>query len=194
MSISSVTIRFDNADLFSLTMLTGSVPSDPSQSSQDSQFIPPSDNGATIPTDHTYTFAKPFIVPNGEGANFSLSLTITTNPQITLLRTPVIRAGLVDFGAGPGSHGWGALPGVLMLLSLCTTVFATGRRRTVIALIILMLAAASQVGCDNGSVPGPSGGVPMSTQTARDVAAMNPAHENVGVGGLPALMSTISVP
>jgi len=134
------------------------------------------------------------IVPKGGAATFSLSLTISTTPQITMRRPQVIYAGLFDAGAGHGSPGLTALGGVLMLLSLCTAGLGGSRRRTMIALIILMLAAASQVGCDNGSVPSSSGGTIMSTQTATGVAAAAQTGGPVGVGGLPAHLSTISVP
>jgi len=184
-TISSTTIDFDNADLFSSTTLTASA----GGVTETSKFMP-----TVTTTSIQYRFTPPLIVPKGGAATFSLSLTISTTPQITMRRPQVIYAGLFDAGAGHGSPGLTALGGVLMLLSLCTAGLGGSRRRTMIALIILMLAAASQVGCDNGSVPSSSGGTIMSTQTATGVAAAAQTGGPVGVGGLPAHLSTISVP
>ncbi len=164
-TISSLTIMFTNADLFASTTVTGTVPLDPSQQSQNSRFTPPLDNGSTASTEHTYMFPTALTVPSGEDANFSLALTITARPQTTMRRVRAIYAGV--FGAsGPLSPGLGVLSGVLMLLSLCTTAIGGSRRRLILALLILMLVAASQVGCDNGSVPSSNGGPVISMQSA----------------------------
>ena len=184
MTISSVTIAFDNADLFSSTTLTGIA----AGVSESSTFVPPLD----IPS-ISYKFATPLTVPTGGDATFTLSLTITKTPQITMRRPQFVYAGLFDSGAGRGSPGLAALSGALMLLSLCTAVIGRSRRRTMIALIMLMLAvAATQVGCDNGSVA-TSGGPIRSTQTASDVAAASQTGGPMKIGGLPVFLSTVSL-
>lgn len=108
-------------------------------------------------------------------------------------KTRAIYAGMFDIGAGR-SPGLGALSAALMLLSLCTAAVSGSRRRTMIALILLMLAVASQVGCDSGSVPSSSGGPFESTQNASMVAAASPTGGPIGIGGLPVFMSIITVP
>ena len=65
----------------------------------------------------------------------------------------VIYAGMLGNGSGGEYRGLGPLSGVLILLSIATAAFGGSRRRVTIALIILMIAAVSQVGCDSGSVP-----------------------------------------
>jgi len=184
MTISSVTIAFDNADLFSSTTLTGSA----AGVSESSTFIPPLD----IPS-ISYKFATPLIVPTDGDATFTLSLTITKTPEITMRKTRVIYAGMFDIGAGR-YRGLGALSAALMLLSLCTVAVGGSRRRVMIALIMLMLAvAATQVGCDNGSVATSGGGPIRSTQTASDVAAAGQTGGAVKIGGLPVFLSTVSL-
>ncbi len=131
MIVSSVTITLDNADLFTSTTVTGSVPSDPSQPAQEVRYLPPSDNGANPPpiTVHTYTFPTPFTVANGESAEFSLSLTVSANPQITMRGVRVIYAGMLGNGSGGEYRGMGPLSGVLILLSIATAAFGGSRRR-----------------------------------------------------------------
>ncbi len=182
-TISSTTIDFDNADLFTSTTVTGSA----GGVTETSQFTP-----TFTTTRIEYKFTPPLMVPKGGAATFSLSLTITTNPQITMRRPHVVYAGMFDIGAGR-SPGLGALSAALMLLSLCTAAVGGSRRRTIMALILLALVVASQVGCDNGSVPTSNGGPIMSTQTATGVGAAHPTGGPVGVGGLPAFLSTVSV-
>ncbi len=183
MTISTVSISFDNADLFTSTVLTGSA----GGVTETSQFSP-----TVSTTNIDYTFSPPLVVPKGQSATFSLSLTITTTPQITMRKTRAIYAGMFDIGAGR-SPGLGALSAALMLLSLCTAAVNGSRRRTMIA-ILLMLAVASQVGCDSGSVPSSSGGPFESTQNASRVAAASPTGGPIGIGGLPVFMSKITVP
>jgi hypothetical protein len=94
----------------------------------------------------------------------------------------------------------------MLLLSLGATLVAKSRpRRMFFALVIVLLAVTSQVGCDNGSVgslsgSGSGGGggggrsVPTSTQTAMHVAANNMGGIPLTVGGFPIVLSTITVP
>jgi len=83
----------------------------------------------------------------------------------------------------------------MLLLSLGTTLVAKSRpRRMFFALVIVLLAVTSQVGCDTGSVGslssgsgggGGGGGVPKSTQTAMHASAMNLKGTTLTVGRIP---------
>lgn len=185
-AISSVTIAFDNADLFTSTLLTGEA----GGVTETSPFKPALDFGAITTTSIDYKFVPPLVVPKGGTATFSLAVTITTTPQMTMRGAHVVYAGLFSLVAGRGSLGLGTLAGALMLLNLCSATIGGSRRLTLIALIVLMLALASQVGCDNGSVP--TGGPITSTQTAMGVAA-NQNGVPLEIGGLPAVLGTVSV-
>ena len=105
---------------------------------------------------------------------------------------------------GDGFGGSGGFFASMLLLSLGTTLVAKSRpRRMFFALVIVLLAVTSQVGCDNGSVgslsSGSGGGgggrsVPTSTQTAMHASAMNMEGTSLTVGGFPIVLSTINVP
>jgi hypothetical protein len=172
-TISSVTIAFDNADLFTTTKLTATA----AGVTETSQFNP-----TFSTTSIDYTFSPPLVVPKGESASFSLSLTITTTPQITMRQPRAIYAGTFGTGAGGNYHSLTPLCGLLMGLSLAMAGMGSSRRRLMIALVILVLAAASQVGCDSGSIPSSSGAY-ESTQTAMSVAAAKQTGGPITVGG-----------
>ena len=72
MTVSTVRIFFDNADLFTTTVLTASVGGVTETSS-----FNPTDSTTNI----DYTFSPPLNVPKGQSATFSLSLTITKTPN-----------------------------------------------------------------------------------------------------------------
>ena len=98
---------------------------------------------------------------------------------------------------GDGLGGSGGFLASMLLLSVGTTRVSKSRpRRMFFALMIVLLALTSQVGCDNGSVgsSGSTSGTQISTQTAKQVAAANEAGSNIAVAGLPIKLSTISVP
>jgi hypothetical protein len=67
----------------------------------------------------------------------------------------------------------------------------------VVVALLLLLALASQVGCDNGSNPGggsSTGVVVQSTQTATQLEAMKQENNQpVQIAGLPAEMGTVSL-
>jgi hypothetical protein len=182
MTISSVTIAFASANLFTSTVVTGSA----AGVTQTSEFTP-----AFTTKSIEYKMTPPLMVPTAGSATFSLSMTITTDPQATARRAGAVYAGLFDLGTGGGSPGLGAMTGALLLLSVCTGLISGSRRRTTAALIILMLVAASQVGCDSGSVPA-SNTVYYSNQTATAIAAAGPKGA-VGIGGLPAFLSHFTI-
>jgi hypothetical protein len=181
MIVPSVTINFDNADIFSTMTITGSAGGQTSTST----FVPD-----TTTNDVTFLFNPPLIVSPGGMATYNLAVTISKNPDVTMGTRRVRYAGIVGAAPGLGSSGWTGLLITLGLLGICTTSLSGSRRRKMLVVLsIVMLAAASQVGCDNGrTLSGES-----STQTATAVAATAPSGSPLAVGGLPAVLSTISV-
>ena len=98
---------------------------------------------------------------------------------------------------GGGATGSNALLVGLALLELCAGAISATRRRRALMALLLLVALASQVGCDNGSVSAPQAptfGVIQSTQTAEQVEAEEQAnHEPVKIGGLPVVIGTVSL-
>jgi hypothetical protein len=142
------------------------------------------------------------MIPTGGMATYTLMTTVTTNTGITMRQSPVKYASMIPREGFGGSGGFLAS---MLLLSLGTTMVAKSRpRRMFFALVIVLLAVTSQVGCDNGSVgslSGSGGGggggrasVPASTQTAMHASAMNMEGTALTVGGFPIVLSTIKVP
>ncbi len=98
---------------------------------------------------------------------------------------------------GDGSGGSGSFLASMFLLSVGTTRVSKSRpRRMFFALMIVLLALTSHVGCDNGSDGsfGSTSGTQIPTQTAKQLAAANEAGSNIAVAGLPIKLSTVSVP
>jgi hypothetical protein len=200
MVTSQVMMTFTNADLFSSATVTASV---------DGVVV----STATVPNPQTFgnspeagnmtpfNFNPQVVVQDGQSATYALSVVVTTTPQVTMWRRPVMYASMVP---GDGVGGWGGgLLASMLLLSIGTTLVASSRpRRMYIVLVIMLLAMTSQVGCDNGSVGGgsssTSSGTPASTQKARGVMAKNQmTGGNIPVSGFPKEglpLSTITVP
>jgi hypothetical protein len=195
-----LTISFANADLFSSATLTGVV-----GETQSTATVSPITGGNSPEQANSTDFnlAPPLHVPNGQTATYTLTVTVSNNPKITMRRSPVKYAAMIP---GSGFGGSGGFLAAMLLLSLGTTLVAKSRpRRMFFVLVIVMLAVTSQVGCDNGSVgslsgSGSGGGggggrsVPTSTQTAMHVAANNMGGIPLTVGGFPIVLSTITVP
>jgi hypothetical protein len=202
MVTSQVTITFDNADLFSSATVTATVGEATSTATvvQVTGGDSPEHPNMTV-----FNLEPPLVVPAGESATINLSVVVSTTPNVTMLRRPVMYASMVP---GDGLRGWGGgLLASMLLLSVGTMLVTNSRpRRMYFVLVIVLLAMTSQVGCDNGSIGSPSGGssgssssVPkVSNQNARGVTANN---QNTGdpitvsgfpPGGIP--LSTISVP
>jgi hypothetical protein len=99
--------------------------------------------------------------------------------------------------AGGRATGSNALLAALALLELCAAGISITRRRRLLMALLLLLTLASQVGCDNGSVPSPppaTTGVISSTQTAMELEAMKQVNNNpVKIAGLPIVMGTVSL-
>ena len=193
-----VTIAFNNADLFSSATLTGVV-----GESQSTATVQPITGGNSPEQANSTAFnlAPPLMIPNGETATYTLTVTVSNNPKITMRRSQVKYASMIP---GEGVGGSGGFLAAMLLLSLGTTLIAKSRpRRMFFALLIVLLAVTSQVGCDTGSSGsggesgsggGGGGSVPASTQTVEGVAANNLADAPVVVGGLPVVLSMIKVP
>jgi hypothetical protein len=149
-------------------------------------------NSPEQPNNTAFVLQPPLVVPAGETASYSLSVTVSKNPQVTRRDEPVIYAGMVGANS---SNSNGFLLALALLELFATGVGTTRRRRTLVALLML-LAFATAVGCDNGSVPSPppaTTGVISSAQTATQLQAITQAKGNaMGIGGLPMLMGTIS--
>ncbi len=192
-----VTISFDNADLFSSATLTGVV----GESQSTATVVPVTGGNSPEQANSTdFNLTPPLDIPNGETATYTLTVTVSNNPKVTMRRSPVKYAAMIP---GEGFGGSGGFLAAMLLLSLGTTLVAKSRpRRMFFALVIVMLAVTSQVGCDNGSSGSGGGGsgggggrsVPASTQTVEGVEANNLADAPVIVGGLPIVLSMIKVP
>jgi hypothetical protein len=175
----SVTIAFDNADLFTSATLTATVGTAVTTST-----VVPSDST-------TFIFNPPVMIPLGGSVTYSLQTTITTTPNITRLERPIAYASIIP---GGGSRVASTLVAAMAFLSIFTALTGVSRpRRLMFALVLLLLAVTTEVGCDNGSIGSPTG-PQFSTQTANDVAAKNQTGGPVLIGGLPVVMSTITVP
>jgi hypothetical protein len=193
-----LTISFANADLFSSATLTGVV-----GETQSTATVSPITGGNSPEQANSTDFnlAPPLHVPNGQTATYTLTVTVSNNPKITMRRSPVKYAAMIP---GSGFGGSGGFLAAMLLLSLGTTLVAKSHpRRLFFVLVIVMLALTSQVGCDNGSSGsgGESGGggggggsVPTSMQTVQGVTATNTDGGPIIVSGLPIVLSTINVP
>jgi hypothetical protein len=175
----SVTIGFDNADLFTSATLTATV----GHTASTSTVVPA--------TGTTFTFNPPVTIPFGRSVTYSLSATITTRPNITRRELPIAYASIFPFGQSREANIFASLIGLSCALALLTA--GSSKRRLMFAAALVLLLVSVETGSDNGSIGGPSG-AQFSTQTARDVAAENQTGGPVTIGGLPVVMSTITVP
>ena len=202
MLASSMTISFGNADLFASATLTGTAGDQVESVTVNNPET--FGNSPEQPNNTVFTFSPPLMIPTGGMATYTLMTTVTSNTSITMRRTRVKYAAMVPGESFGGSGGFLAS---MLLLSLGTTLVAKTRpRRMFFALVIVLLAVTSQVGCDNGSVGSLSGSgnggggggggasVPASTQTAMHASAMNLGGTPLTVGGFPIVLSTIKVP
>jgi hypothetical protein len=201
MFTSQVTVVFDNADLFSSATMTASVADGGSVS--DTEVPSSFGNSPEQPNSTVFTFSPPLMIPTGGMATYNLVTTVVPNTSVTMRQSRVKYAAMIP---GDGFGGTGGFLASMLLLSLGTTLVAKSLpRRMFFALVIVLLAVTSQVGCDNGSVgslsgSGSGGGggggrsVPTSTQTAMHVAANNMGGIPLTVGGFPIVLSTITVP
>ena len=203
MVTSQVTISFDNADLFSSATVTATV----GDASSTATVVPlTGGDSPEQPNLTVFNLEPPLVVPAGESATISLSVVVSSTPNVTMLRRPMMYASILP---GDGLRGWGGggMLAAILLLSVGTMLVTSSRpRRMYLVLVIVLLAMTSQVGCDNGSIGSPSGGssgssasVPkVSNQNARGVAASNQkTGDPIMVSGFPPAglpLSTISVP
>ena len=193
-----LTISFNNADLFSSATLTGVV-----GESQSTATVQPLTGGNSPEQANSTVFnlSPPLDIPNGETATYTLTVTVSNNPHVTMRRSPLKYAAMIP---GDGFGASGGFLAAILLLSFGTTLVAKSRpRRMFFVLVIVMLALTSQVGCDNGSGGGGGesgsgggggGSVPTSMQTAEGVTATNTEDAPIIVSGLPIVLSTINVP
>jgi hypothetical protein len=184
-------ISFNNADFFSSATLTAIAGPNTSTATLNPII---GGNSPQQPNNTTFVLQPPLVVPTGQTATYSLSVTVVANPAITMRNLPVMYAAMVG-GRATGSN---ALLVALALLELCAAGISTTRRRRLLMALLLLLALASQVGCDNGSVPSPPPaitGVIYSTQTAMELEAMKQVNNiPVKIAGLPIVMGTVSCP
>jgi len=189
MVTSSVMISFDNADLFSSAKLTATAGSNISTATVNPIT---GGNSPEVANNTTFNLVPPLVIPTGASATFSLAVTLTANPSITMRGGHVTYAAMV--GGGSESAGSSALLIAMALLALCGAGVGGSRRRRTLFALIVVLAMAAQVGCDNGSVGrGAGGGHPVSTQTAKHVAAAHLDTSPITVGGLPVVMGRVSL-
>ena len=190
MVTSSVMISFDNADLFSSATLTATAGGNTSTATVNPVT---GGNSPEVPNSTIFNLTPPLVIPTGASATFNLAVTLSANPSITMGRGHVMYAAMV--GGGSESAGSSALFIALALLGLCAAGVGGSRRRRTLFALIVVLAMAAQVGCDNGSVGhgGGGGGPVISTQTAKHVAAANLAASPIMVGGLPVVMGKVSL-
>lgn len=192
MVTSSVTISFDNADLFSSATLTATAGSNTSTATVNPVT---GGNSPEVPNNTTFNLVPPLVIPTGASATFNLAVTLSANPSITLRGGDVLYAAMVR--GGSESTGSSALLFAMALLSLCAAGVGGSRRRRTLFALVVVLAMATQVGCDNGSVggggSGGGGGPVVSTQTAKHVAAASLEDSPITVGGLPVVMGSVSL-
>ena len=179
----AVTIAFDNADLFSSVTLSANAGGPTSTATY---------NPTTTTESITFVFDHPLVIPAGGVANYNLSVTVTSNPQMTMRSRQFYYAGIAGMRRGSSGQGWLALLAVLSFINLGAAGLGGARRRRVLALVILIVALASQVGCDTGTLPD-SNLTPSSTQTATSVFAASTSGQQLTVVGLPQTLSTITL-
>ncbi|MGD0075270.1 MAG: hypothetical protein ABSD31_13165 [Candidatus Binataceae bacterium] len=193
MTTSSLTISFNNADLFTTATLTGIQ----GENTVTATLNPVTGGNSPEQPNNTVFNFSPLNIPPGECANFSLSVTITSTPLISTRQTPLIYASLIAISE-PGANGLGVLLGAMALLGLCTAaVSGARRRRTTIAVILFLASLATQTGCDTGGLPAslsPSADKPQSTQIVVKVNVTTSSGAGVPVSGLPVQISTVLTP
>ncbi len=191
MTTSSVTISFDNADLFTSATLTGTE----GANTVTATLNPVTGGNSPEQPNNTIFNFSPLIIPPGACASFNLSVTITSTPDISMRRAPMVYASLFGAVSEPGSNSLGVLLGAMALLSLCAAaVGGARRRRTTIAVILFLASLATQIGCDTGGLPASlssSAEKPQSTQTVVKVAVATQNGAPVPVSGLPVKISTV---
>ncbi len=214
-------MSFSNADLFTSVTVTASA----GGNSETVTVLNPQTfgNSPEQPNLTPFNFNPPLMVPPGTMAMFSAVACITSTPNITMRRShlmyaamnpvcmpiptptpsltmrrsPLMYAAMIP---GDGFGGSGGLLASMLLLSLGTTLVSKSRpRRMFFALVIVLLAMTSQVGCDNGSVgtSGPSSTAQTSVQKAKSVALAKMNGTPIPVAGFEhggIVLSTISVP
>jgi hypothetical protein len=196
--LSSVTVTVsDPAVLASLT-LTASI----GESTQSLTATPPS--ASTV-----FSFDGPISVPPGGIVNFSLSAVIAGTSPIKRMRSVVVSfntGGGISGGPGSGSgissaltmirdtasaHGFMLLASALLPMLLVSFVFQGGvRQRFVAAGFAMAMLGMTMTGCD----PCPACTTAKLTTTDQTVAgvAVTANESQVGVSGLPALVSQLS--
>ena len=192
MVTSSVMISFGNADLFSSATLVATAGGNPSTAT-----INPNTGGNSpeVPNNTTFNLAPPLVIPTGASATFNLMVTVSSNPSITMRRQRFAYAAIVA-GSGDEPTGSGALLIAMALLGLCAAGVGGSRHRRTLFALIIVLAVATQVGCDNGTIGhgGSNGGGPViSTQVAKHVAAAKMDANPIVVGGLPVVMGKVAL-
>ncbi|HTY54264.1 MAG TPA: hypothetical protein VMB26_03635 [Candidatus Binataceae bacterium] len=194
MTSSSLTISFNNADLFTTVTLTGVQ----GQNTVTVTLNPIIGGDSPEHPNNTVFNYSPLPIPPGTCANFSLSVTITGNPLISMAEPGVVYASLVPI-SGSGSHRARVLLAAIALLIICTSLLGGTRRRTILAGIVLVVALAGQSGCDSGgggsnSNSGFIGPNPQSAQTVVAIEVMTQEGAPLAVSGLPAFISNVITP
>ena len=187
LTLSNLTISFDNADLFTTSTLTGTQGPNTVTST-----IEPITGGDSPehPNNTAYNFS-PLGIPGGQCANFSLSVTITLHPEITMGHPLATYASLIAV-SGPNSSRANLLLGAFAIVGLCSVMLGgTRRRRIAIAATLFLAAIATQSGCDNGSTSGQVNELPQSLQTVMRVPITTQAGESVPASGLPVIISMV---
>jgi len=185
MTTSSVTISFNNADLFTTATLTGTQ----GANTVTATVNPITGGDSPEHANNTVFDFSPLSIPPGACASFSLSVTITNNPDISMRRTPVVYASLIA-----GSERGPNLSAFALLLLCAVGLGGARRRRTMIAVILILAALATQIGCDTGGLPSSLSSEnqqPQSTQTVVKVAVAIQTGAAVPVSGLPVKISTV---
>ncbi len=177
-TIGAVTVALSDPRLFSSLTLIGSVNGGAAQTALT----------GTLASSTVFTFSPALSVPAGAVATFTLNATISVTPARA--DSAVRYAGLMAGRERPGE-----LPLVVALgmLGIGLLAMPAGRRRRVLVIAgLIMLLAASQIGCGSN---GTNTTVLLSSQQqvpTGGVAVTN-THGPLGVVGLPATISTIQL-
>jgi len=174
-TISTVTLNVSDPALFAFLSLSASVNGGAGQDALSGPL------GATT----TFTFTPPLKIPVGGGVMLTLSASMVGTSRIG---GRFSLAGLMMPGGGRGA---GSLAGVLGLLNLAFILMPEGNRRRIrLTAAILLLMAATQVGCG-----GSSKGIAVIGSSEQSVpfggVAVSNVNGPVSVEGLPATLSTI---
>ena len=175
-TISSVTLSLSNPGLFSSLILSADHQSSP----------------AAMPPDasNTFAFSPPLTLAAGASLTFTVTATIAAHPaMIAPNGGGVAYAAMVPLSAVIPNTASLPLFGSLTLLSLGMMLWPTGRRRRLVSgALVLVVLAASQVGCSGGS----SAPTVVAVSSTVTVTAANASGADGATAGLPLEVITIS--